>query len=262
MKLKDLLQKLNDLVTADATTADKDAVEVIHSAAPAEVFQIIFDRGHSTGLTKGTGKVTEAETKYNTEKARADEAARQLDEFKAKHPDAAKLQEGYQRDLETKDREHAEALRLKDVQIETERAARARAIFVGELKDLGVDKDYAEVLADKAEHKDRIKFNDKGEPEVLQKGKDIAIVPTAEKGALGMLASEILPLVPAKFVTSKAAGGGGLKEERGGGGGDTSKAGAKPFEDIRKKEQERAKSAGPATSTAADRLAGRKVSTP
>lgn len=256
MKLKDLLTKLNDLVTSDKATEEKDAVEVIHSAAPAEVFQVIFDRGHSTGLTKGKGSVTEAEGKLKAAEDGKAEAERQLNEFKAKHPEAAKLQEQYQSDLKKLGEEHKAALDKKDIQIETERKARARSDFISALKDAGVDKDYAEVLADKAEHKDRIKFNEKGETEVLQKGKDIAIVPSAEKSALMMLAEEIYPIVPTKFQVSKAKGGGGVQDESGKT--TTTTTGAKPFEDIRKKEKERQKSAGPSTSTAADRLSGRR----
>lgn len=255
MKLKDLLAKLNELVTADKTNEEKDAVDVIHTAAPSEVFQVIFDRGHSTGLQKGKTNTTELEGKVTAAETAKAEAERQLNEFKAKHPDAAKLQEGYQNDLKKKDEEHAEALRKKDELIEKERRGRARSDLITELTGLGVEKIYAEVLADRPENVVRIKFDKEGQPEVLQKGKDIAIVPTAEKGPLGMLAVELKATTPAKFLTSNAKGGGGLQPETGGDG-----EGKKTvFQNIRKTEQERQKSTVTGgASTAAARLGGRR----
>lgn len=254
MKLKDLLQKLNDAVTGDKTTEDKEAVDVLHTVAPAEVFQVIFDRGHSTGLAKGTQKNTEAEGKVTAAETARAEAERQLKEFKDKHPEAAKLQEQYQADLKKKDDDHKIELDKKDQQIETERRGRARSDFIGALKDVGIDPDYAVVLADKEENRNRIKFNEKGETEVLQKGKEIAIVPSTDKTALKMLAEELYPSVPAKFQTSKAAGGGGVNNDAGGGG-----TGSKTtFDKIREDEKNRQTTPRGSTSTAADRLAGRR----
>jgi hypothetical protein len=251
MKFKELLDKGTAAIATDGAVADKDAVDVVHSLASSEVFQVIFDRGHSTGLAKGKTGVTEVETKFETEKKRADAAEQQLKDFKEKHPDAAKLQEKYQSDLAAVQRDNQAALTAKDAQIDKERRRRARSEFVAELKGLGVDGDYAEVLADKPENTVRIKFNAEGETEVLQSGKDIAIVPTAEKGALGMLATEIFPKVPAKFVVSKAGGGGGTQEERGGAGGKKNN-----FADIRQKELDRQAALRP-QSTASERLSGR-----
>lgn len=255
MKLKDLLAKLNELVTADKTVEEKDAVDVIHSAAPADVFQVIFDRGHSTGLTKGTTKNTELEGKVTAAENKAAEAQRQLDEFKAKHPDAAKLQESYQNDLKKKDEEHAEALKQKDQQIDNERRGRATSDLRAALIGMGFKKLFAETLADRPEQQVRIKFDKDGKPEVLQKGKDIAIVPTAEKNAIEMLAAELHTTATPDMLTSNTKGGGGIQQETGGNG-----EGAKTvFSNIRKQEQERQKSTVTGgASAAAARLGGRR----
>lgn len=253
MLFKAFLEKITTANKDDTTLADKEAVEVIHSIAPADIFQVIFDRGHSVGLKKGKEDGTEVTGKLAVEKKRADDAEQQLKDFKDKNPDKASLQEKYQTDLATKDREHTEALRLKDVQIETERKRRARSEFIAELKDLDIDPEYAEVIADKKEHNERIRFDANGEPEVLQRGKEIAIVPTAKKGALGMLAAELLPSIPAKWITSNAGGGGGQQEERGGGSGGDKK---KVLQNVRQKELDRQKGLRP-TSSASDRLSGR-----
>lgn len=253
MKLKDLLAKLNDAITADKATEEKDAVEVIHTVAPADVFQVIFDRGHSTGLGKGTTKATELEGKVTAAEAKVVEIQRQYDEFKAKHPDAAKLQEGYQNDLKKKDEEHAEALKQKDQQIDTERRGRATSDLRSALLAAGFKKLFAETLADKAENQVRIKFDKDGKPEVLQKGKDIAIVPTAEKSAIEMLAAELHSTATADMLTSNTKGGGGVTQENGG----SSEQSKKVFDDIRKKESERQVSAS-GTSAAAARLGGRR----
>lgn len=253
MKLKDLLTKLNDAITADKTTEDKDAVEVIHSIAPADVFQVIFDRGHSTGLGKGTTKTTELEGRVTAAEQKATEIQRQYDEFKAKHPDAAKLQEGYQNDLKKKDEEHAEALRQKDQQIDNERRGRATSDLRSALLAMGFKKLFAETLADKQENQVRIKFDKDGKPEVLQKGKDIAIVPTAEKSAIEMLAAELHSTATPDMLTSNTKGGGGITQETGGSGEQQKKV----FQDIRKREEER-KTSPSGTSAAAARLGGRR----
>lgn len=249
MKFSEFVTKLT---AVPDTEKDKDAVEVIHSVTAAEVFQPIFDRGHSVGLTKGTGKTTEAETRATTAEGRAAEAERQLNEFKIKHPEAAKLQEQYQSDLQKKDQEHAEEIRKRDALIETERRDRATNDLVLDLVSLHkVDRDYAQVLAAKPENQARIKFNDKGEREVLQRGKDIAIVPTAEKGAIGMFADELQAAVPAKFKGSDAGGGGGLQEERGGGGSGNKTIFDKTREaETKRQEQDKKRT----TTTAAERF--------
>lgn len=250
MKLKDLLDRLNGL---SDTEKDKDAVELVHAHAAAEVFQPIFDRGHSVGLTKGSTKTTEAETRATTAETKATEAERQLNEFKQKHPEAAKLQEQYQSDLQKKDQEHQTVVGQKDQEIDRIRRSWAKADLVTELVDRHkVDRDYAEVIANKAENEGRIRFNEKGEREVLQRGKDIAIVPTVEKGPIGMFADELIASVPKKFITSGATKGGGLQEESGGGGGDKAKT---QFDKTREAEKQRQKdTTGEATSTAAKRL--------
>lgn len=231
MKLSELLAKLGGLPDAEK---DKDAVDVLHNVVAADVFQPIFDRGHNAGLAKGSSQSTDLKTRAETAEAAAKAATEQLDEFKKKSPDAAKLQEQYQSDLKKKDEEHKAELAKRDQVLAAERTKRVRSDLVRELLSHKVDKDYAEVLADKPEVRDRIRFNDAGEIEVLQKGKDIAIVPSSEKGALAMLSEELKATVPAKFITSDATGGSGVGSENG-----TSAPSGDVFNTIREKEKKR-----------------------
>lgn len=237
MKLKDLLARLSGLSEAEQ---EKDAVDVLHTVAPAEVFQPIFDRGHGQGMGKKAEEVTAFKSRAEAAETKVQELTTQVEAERKKHPDVAVLQQQYQADLQKKDEEHKAALNTAAAVLATERKARARSDLVRELVSVHrVDSDYAEVLASKPEIEGRIRHNDAGEAEVLQKGKEIAIVPSADKSALAMLAEELRAGVAPKFITSEASGGSGLQSDAHGGGNGAGNGAV--FSKIRDREKERNK---------------------
>src|SRR5690606_21712987 len=107
-------------------------------------------------------------------------------------------------------RKHDEALQRVTGQLKAGAIDTAVRDLRGALEKRGVDRDYAQVLSEKADLRARLKpSDDGGGVQVLQAGKDIPIAPSGALTALDVLADELFATVPEKWVLAKTDTGSG-----------------------------------------------------
>ena len=209
--LKDLAKKFE--------AANKDAVLQIVQADMHDVFQAAHDQGHSAATTKAESKVTAATSAK--EKAEADLAAANTtiaELRKNTPPSVQELQQRHDRaiqDLQNQHKTEKEGLvnQLQEVKID-----QAMDLLVATLADdFGVDKEYSNtILKAKQDLRKRVRFSEAGHREILQAGKDIAIVGNDQKSDVQLWAAEVAKTVPEKFVNSKVNRGSGTRGSMGG----------------------------------------------
>lgn len=211
---------------ATLATADADAVAEALKNDANPIYNRVFRAGVSTGKESADAKTATLQEQYDAEKARAEKAEAELREAQAKTPDVEKLNRDWQAKL---DATKAEA--------EAERAARKQEREARKIADLrahltGVDPEYARWKA--GEHGARLRTKDDGTVELLEAGSEVPVQIPQGKTPFEVLAEEIIKATPAGLRVSNVDTGGGA---RGGGG----SGGGNPYDEIRKKAEERQK---------------------
>lgn len=184
------------------------------------VYQEIFNRGHAEETKDATKKI----------EAKDAEIARLGTELTAAQEKAKKLEKS-EPQWETKEREYqTEIADLKDKAKNAKAEAQAlvlderRKTALTELKSKliarKVHPDYAEVLADKREVRDRVTFNDDGSRKVLQAGKAIPLSPAEGQDVLDMLSDELVAKVDKVFIMANGDHGSGTATGGGAGSGN------------------------------------------
>lgn len=206
------------LAAADRTTV----VAALRGSAPG-LFQAIFQEGHNVGYGQKHSELAALQTRATAAEGQVATLTQQLTEARAGGPvDVNKLHADYKLKLDEKDKAIAD-LRTESVgRLESLSLKVAQSKLQKALEDLGVDPVYAEVLAEKPEIRRRLKPQEDKAVTVYQEGTEIPIVGANGKDPLHILAEELHPKVPTKFIVSKVdrgAGGEGL-----GGGADLDNA--------------------------------------
>lgn len=257
MTLEELARAL-----AEQFGTDSAAVLAALQAHANPVYTAVWNSGHKQAASEGKTKLTELKNQVKELEEKAEGLEGTVTELRAKAPDAAKLQGDYQKEIDNlKNKHKGEVERLKG-SIESERRTRTMADLRTKLVSSGVDPDYAEVIVQKPDLVSRIRFDESGNVQVMQPGKDIPYAPDGAIGPVDTLAKELADATPAKFRTSTVDKGGDARARSGGAAGG--KAGGGATTDLGKIREsvlaERAGKSNPTTQagTAADRLAGRR----
>lgn len=211
---------------------DKDAVVKALDTDVHEVYQQIHDVGHSAATQKGKDDLAALQTKL-------DKANQQVQELKDKAPDSATLRKEYEERERQLKEAHKTELQSKDSVIATERLDRARTDLAIQLnEDYGIDLEYGKlILTRRPEVESRLKFDDKGELQIMQAGKSIAIAGANRSEVLKHFAKELEPSVEKKWKNSRVRRGSNTGGGEGGDeGGDTN-----VYDKVRKDAEERAK---------------------
>lgn len=224
---------LAELLAELAKLDREEVVRGIHDSAQ-NVYQVIFDRGHSTATTKAAAEKTRLEGELVAANTAKQEAETKYTQLKAENPDVAKIHEQYGAQITDLKEKNKETVKTLKAQFGSERHNRAVADLRTKLVSVGVDPDYAAVQAEKPEVQKRLRFDDAGNLEVLQEGKEIPLQPGDGKVPLDLLAAELKGRTPAKFVTATVDRGSQVDGGSGGGSGGKSK-----FDKIRAEVKER-----------------------
>jgi hypothetical protein len=204
------------------------------------LYQVVFDKGHSTATTRHvTEKTTlEATIAGLSEQIRLKDEALKLANEKA--PEIATLRQQHEaaiRDLQTK---HEAKLKETNDVLTSERRDRAISELRLALDEAGVNPIYSEVLSLKPDVQKRIRITADGKREVLQADSEIPFAPAKGKSDVSLLAEELATTVPPEFVVSRVDRG---SESRGGRGGGP--AGATMYDKIRSDAEARQKTGTP-----------------
>lgn len=216
-----LVAQLQGMQPATGTEeiADDQIVSTIQQHAQP-IYQIAHDRGHSAGMGKKGTEVTTLQTQLQQAQTERDTARTALEELKGKAPDNERLKAEYATQLqEAEAKFKAKESALKATLKATQRAWAKSDLVTHLVTKHNVDPDYAEVIASKDDVLDRISYNDDGQIEIAQRGKQIPFAPGEGQTHIGLLATELRETVPPKFVTTNADAGAG--SENGGGSGAT-----------------------------------------
>ncbi len=213
------MEKLIEALKALLGHANRDeVVTAMEKEAPA-VYQAVFQKGHDIGYGKKHGELEKATARVTTLEGELTTANAELTKLK-NSPDTKALHDQYGAqigDLQTKAKaREAELLTT----LRTERHNQRLAALRGHLVTPGADgkhlaADYADVLLQKADNAGRIKINDDGTWQVLQKGKDIPIAAQTPEAALQLMAGELIGEAPASFVLVGTDTGGGIGGSKG-----------------------------------------------
>lgn len=223
-----------------------DVVKALQSGAH-DVWQDVYNAGHANATARGADATKTKDDELKAALAAQTKAETQLESLQKSQPDLAKVREQYDTEiaeLKTKHTDELQSESNKRVESETKRAG-------GDLRSqmvaLGVDPDFADVVADKPNVKSRISFVD-GAVVVMQAGKDIPIHAAEGQTAIGVFAEELTGAVPAKFKNSNADKGSGMHRS-----GSNSSSGNQ-YDQLREDAKARREQAQPAGKTAAEKL--------
>lgn len=206
-ELKDLLNQIRDL-NPDAETFATQLKEISQP-----LYQVVFNRGHSTATASNGDKVTQLETQLAAANTRATQLTTDLENERKKTPDVAAVREQYEGQVaqlqqQLKDANKAHKTEVKDL-LHSAQVAAVKVKLAGRL-----DADYIDIQAEK--HKGRIQVADDRKVTILQDGQNI---PIASDDPVAALADEIVQKSPAKFVLSSVGAGGGSNNGSGAGAG-------------------------------------------
>jgi len=189
---------------------NRDEVVGLVETKAAPLFQSIFQKGHDVGYGKKHGELDTAKgrvAELETANAKLVEANTAL---KA-NPDTASLHRQYGEQIASLTATHKTERENLMSGIRGEREIRRFSDLLVALTsgEKPLVKDYAEVLTQKGEIRKRIKINDDGSWQVLQKGQDIPVAAQTPEAALALLAEELKAEAPPAFILVGADSGGG-----------------------------------------------------
>ena len=224
------------------------------------LFQHVFNVGHSERNKKATNDEKALRDQLTAKEEEATRLQSELETAKAGQPDAAKRVTELEGQIRTLQQQHADTPKELPGQVaEAKRTARLETLR-GKLA-AHLDPDYAEVLVQKAEVRDRVRLNDDGSFDVLQAVGGIPFAPAEGADPMDLLVGELVETTrrtKPTLVTSGAEAGsgtgstGGQAAERKGGD-------AKFFDGIREKAKEEQKRTTPDGGTGAQRMGLRQV---
>jgi len=217
MTLDEILVAIAAFVGGDPDKAKEVAKKMREHADTRDVAQELVQYG--AGKKKGQldGDIATLTRQLETTKQELEELQTAFDDFKAKTPDVAKVEQ----ELTAK---HTRKLQEKDAQLAAKdqtlkgaltRGARERLVTLLSTEHK-VDPEYArEVMASK--YADRFVVGDDGRISVLQPGSTDSYDADTDDAAVALLAAQVAKTAPAKFVNTNADRGAGSRSGQGGG---------------------------------------------
>lgn len=205
MTLAEIIAKLVELFNANG---DEVVTALQTSAQP--VYQRIFDKGHSTGLTKGRDekKTTDAEVTRLTSELETANAS--LTELRSKTPDVQKVTEQFQteiRDIKEKHKGEIKAERERSREIEINR----QMTLLKTKLEKKVNPLYAKLLTQDLDIRKRIHPKDDGAVEVMQAGKEIPFSPAEGQDPIDLLVDELVKAAPTDYRLAEGDEGSGVQ---------------------------------------------------
>jgi uncharacterized phage infection (PIP) family protein YhgE len=208
--LEELLAELNKL--------DRNQVVTGLQTHAQPIFQVIFDRGHSTATATAKAERTTLDAQLASLQEQIRQLTDQNRQLSDKAPEAAALRKQHEDAIAVLRKEYEDKLKEKDGLVAQERMNNALANLRGKL--LGgsskLDEDYAAVLVAKPELAKRLRFTSDGKVEVLQADSATPLAAPQGKDGLDLLADELKAAAPTKFVTVESDRGGGAPPAGGG----------------------------------------------
>lgn len=187
--------------------------EAFHDALKSEApdhYNKVFRTGY--GTAKGEYEPKIKASSDGLTKLQEDIAAKEakIKELTEKTPDLAKLEATYELTLQQKadeienlKKEYGQQLTERDGLVLSERKDGFNANFVRKLVELGVDKDYAEVLVAKGSTQERIKWGNEKQPKVYQEDGQTPFPQADGKQPYAILATDLIKAVPDKFINDR-----------------------------------------------------------
>ncbi|HSH45053.1 MAG TPA: hypothetical protein VK966_04315, partial [Longimicrobiales bacterium] len=243
------VETLQDIIAAlgklEDTTPDQIA-DALKSGQGA-VYQAVYNRGHEAGKEELNGRLTELGAEAKRERKRAETAEAKVAKMEEDQPDVAQIRKEYEEEQEALKAQLEEAKKSGDQRVRSILRSRAVSDLKARLvTKYGIDADYAEVQAQRAEARINPEPVEGKEGEyrttVTVEGKSI---PMQADDPLEALAQEIDQRVDARFKTGNVDTGGRTGGSSGGAGGDR-------FSQIREEVQKRQE--GQQRQSAAERM--------
>lgn len=242
----------------------KDKAEVLKIVQDDihEVFQEINDNGRTAANNDNKKTVTDLTKERDKFKADFERVDKQLKELDGKAPDAAKLREEHNREVQKLEDRFKTELGTKEQEVLQAELRLARERLTDKLAALKVDREYSKtILANRDDVVTRLvperTSDGKVRVKVLRKdSKELEIVPANNKDPLDHLAEELAGGVEAKWKNSGVQKGSATKGSEGGTGRDSTDR----FEQARSRAKTRSEAAEAARKggSALERLGGRK----
>lgn len=162
--------------------------------------QVFFNRGHGVATEESKTKVETSEARVTQLQADLQKTQQKIDELQNDKPDIAALQTQHQREL----LEQKESLTK---QLDAERANTRKVMLdrdLGTIQSKLVEKKvkgpWAKVLLQDQELRDRIKYEDSGNPVVFQPGTKTPYSVADGQSVFDLLADEIVAKVPTEGI--------------------------------------------------------------
>jgi hypothetical protein len=200
-----------------------DLSDTLKSSVHA-VWQIVFNEGHDVGYGKTKEAERNADGKVAAAEKRAEKAEARVKELETSQPDVAEIRKQYATEISDLKAEHEKALETERGRAVDATLRRGRSDLMAAIVALDVDPDYAGVLVERDEFRDRMSVDpETHEIVVMQKGKQIPIQSVEGKSAVKLFADEIRQGVKPKWLSSNADAG--SNQQSGGTPGSSSQAG-------------------------------------
>lgn len=224
--LTELAQKFGEATTDDAKAAIVAAVK----AKAKPLWQEAFNEGHGVATAQLQPKLTTAEQAKAAAEQSKKEAETELSKLREQQPTTAQLHEDYGKKLQDKD---AEIAQLKEQHTTEKRDGRKNTALTLLRAELAahVHEDYAEVLVQKPNVRERFQFDDGENLRIMQATGNVPYAGD-EEAQIKAIAEELVKDVNPLFKRTDVQGGSGRGSAAGDGGGGVLK-GKKLFEKIR-----------------------------
>lgn len=193
---------LEQLMAELAKAKPEDVIAALQTKVHA-IFQTIYDQGHSAA----TGKL---KPKLDAEEAARKKAEDDLKKLEESNGDVKKIHEQYKQQIQDLTATHKQEIETMGGTITTMRQGRVYDDFKSALVAANVDPEYADIIVQKPDIRKRFKF-DGDKFEILQKDKEIALVPATGQSPIKLLVDEVVKEVNPKFLLSGADRGGATR---------------------------------------------------
>lgn len=201
---------------------DKTAVAKALQSGAADVWQLVFNKGHKTATDAAKGERQELEGKLTDVQAQVGTLEGQLAEAQEAAKQVETVRTEMTKQIEDLNAAHATEVTTLKGKHQTATRERTMSDLKSKLIASAVDPDYAAVLVERADTQKRFNFNEDGGFDVFQQdGTNVYL--TTNGDVLDQFVNDLKTAVPAKFITvegdrgSDTGGAGGSGNGSGGG---------------------------------------------
>jgi len=204
--------EIREAVEALASHPKEEVSKLLKEVAPSH-WQHVHDVGFSTANTRAKENLTKVEESLTAAQALVAEKEEKIAELEKGQPQLEQVRDEHRKAVEKMTTKHSDELEAAKKALSDTRRDNAYHQLLSSLSDL--DEDYAVVQAQNA--MSRMQWDKEGKLEVMQES-GVPYVPSDKKGALGLLAEEIVTRTTEtkpKFVKSNVDRGAGPNNGKG-----------------------------------------------